>query len=204
MKSDTIKTSVLAIACFLTFLVAEGQETNQPTRYISIVPQYLFNSGLRIDYDYKLSENKWLQFCPQIYLGESGTGISNHGYDELLGAGMMIYYKRFLNETDLNKGIYLSYGPSYNYFHITFQQETQQGGSSYSTAQIHKIGGDIILGLQSCIRDIVMIDVYAGLGLRYCFSHFTDYGTNQFNDLWIGYGYSGTMLNGGIRIGIKL
>ncbi len=181
---------------------------------ISIVPQYAFISGIRVDYERKLKrEDKWILFAPQLYLKTN----SNYDYDELTGVGMNVYYKMFLAQSRKKNGnglsrtnVYFSVGPTYQHFRINsieqFPVEFTEEGITYIrfetgeyTTRINKFGGNANFGLQFTFGQF-LLDIYGGIGIRYALD--SNGGMiNYFNDDWLDFGYSGILLDGGVRLG---
>lgn len=181
---------------------------------IAIVPQYATISGFRIDYERRIINNdKWLLFAPQLYLNKNG----NQGFNEMTGYGMNVYYKQFLyhsnnkNTNNISKtNIYFSVGPTFQHYSITDIEELPvefiQHGVTYIkftsgevTTRINKLGANANFGLQFTFG-VFILDIYAGIGIRYAFDE-DGHLTNIYNDQWVDYGYSGILLDGGIRFG---
>lgn len=181
---------------------------------VYIVPQYTAISGIRVDYERKLKDSKqWLLFAPQIYLDNDG----NDEYYQMTGFGMNVYYKLFLvhskkkNENGLSRTtVYFSAGPTFQHFSLQSIEEvpdefTEEGityirfNTSEVTTKINKFGANANFGLQFTF-DRFIIDFYGGVGVRYALDSDGDL-MDYYNDNWLDYGYSGILLDGGVRLG---
>ncbi len=166
---------------------------------ISLVPQYAIISGIRVDYERKLKhEDKWILFAPQIYLRADTDGGGNYyDYDDMTGWGLNVYYKQFLahsrkkNANGLSKtNVYFSAGPTFQHTNINRRNQT---------TVINKYGGNVNFGFQLAFGSF-LLDLYAGIGIRYALDSDGKL-MDDFNDRWIDYGYSGIILDGGVRLG---
>lgn len=210
--------------CFVIFLVIHATgyaQTDQPPdefegfkNTISIVPQYVAISGIRIDYERKLnSGNTWLVIAPQLYVDNNGYD----NFDQLTGFGMNAYYKMYLfhskkkNTNGLSRTtLYFSAGPTYQHLNLVATEEvpyeTVELGITYTrfasaevTTRVNKIGGNADFGMQFAFGRF-LLDFYAGIGIRYAIDEngnmmeYHNYG-------WLDFGYSGILLDGGIRLG---
>jgi len=64
-----------------------------------------------------------------------------------------------------------------------------------------KTGFDVLLGNQFFLNDLLVFDLFIGVGFRYSFDDDFKQFTKFAND-WGGIGYSGVMLRTGLRVGI--
>ena len=189
-------------------LLAQSDSTKFKGMVYSFVPQYLINSGIRIDIEKQISGKHWIQICPQFYLGENRNdnefrdGFKD--YNNLLGGGLHLYHKIFVNWDESQKGgLYFSYGLTYDYFEIEYDAY-YLGNPIDAKATINKMGGDLILGYQFLIKKKLSIDLYTGVGSRYSILDTNGDNENIFNDSYFDYNYSGNILLVGFRIGIVL
>ena len=215
-----MRTFIFCLALIATISSAgyaqSDQSSDEPVELknaVSIVPQYAAISGIRIDYERKIKNDKWLLFAPQLYLNKDG----NNDYDEMTGLGMNVYYKLFLshskkkNATGTSRtNIYFSAGPTFQHFNLTSIEEIPvefiQDGATYIkfssseiTTGINKFGANANFGLQFAFERFIL-DIYAGIGIRYAVDkdgNLMDFHNND----WLDYGYSGILLDGGIRFG---
>jgi hypothetical protein len=197
-----------ALLITTSFIVASSQPDSliNKKKIYSFVPQYLINRGIRVDFERKISDKSYIQVCPQFYLSEKeGKDFvqSSNQFDYLIGGGFSIYHKIFTVEDFKYNGLYLAYGPSYNFFHLEYIDNSDGNGYS-ATASIHKVGADLILGYQILVKDVVVLDVYTGLGTRLSFMETDGKDKERFSTSYFGYNYTGNIMHLGFRIGIIL
>ncbi|NVO19226.1 MAG: hypothetical protein HXX13_05965 [Bacteroidetes bacterium] len=211
--------SFLILTLFLLFnSVGFSQDipVKQKNHGIGIVPQYAFMNGLRTDLDFRLKKGKpnWLVISPEIFLSPANPTVYN--YDSMWGAGLELQHRYYLNpKNEIPKGFYLGYGPLFQYFSITAQryytERVFENGIEYYkvklahvTTGIYKAGVTMTAGYQLVtFRSSVYFDFYLGTGMRLSFDDRLPSGlTHEFNDWWASYGYSGTLLTAGVRIGM--
>ena len=168
---------------------------------VSLVPQYIFVNGIRIDIDRQLVRNQWITVSPRFYVvGENGSSFFDFddSFSEMNGFGLGVQHKIFLNRKTLPLGSYLSYGLNFSHYYLEYQ-------ASQNIIEKHKIdksGFDVILGLQKEMSDYLIFDFYTGLGFRYS-THTSEGGnTYSYNDNFLSYGYSGNLLLLGVRVGV--
>ena len=180
----------------------------------SIVPQYAAIYGIRVDYERKLKNgNPWIQFSPQLYLANN----SYEEFDELSGMGMNVYYKKYLslskakNDNGMSRSsVYFSTGPTFQYFNLVnveeVPQEFTENGVTYIqfnpddvSTKIYKLGANADFGVQFTSGQF-FLDFYGGIGMRYSIG---GGGVNieNYQDYWFDFGYTGILLDGGIRLG---
>lgn len=206
---------LLLLFFLLPFSVFSQNENSEPseTKFsVGVVPQYAIISGLRADFDFKLnSKNHWLVVAPQLYLSNSDN--FNNEYNSMFGIGVEIQHKIFMKKELNKKGIYFAYGPTFNYYSVkddglTTKAFVEDGGSYIGledgeiTTNIVKFGGNFIVGAQFVIADFMYIDPYVGMGMRFSYDNQTSGLHDYYNDWWADMGYSGTLMVGGVRIGI--
>jgi hypothetical protein len=200
------KPFLVALIFILSFSQAFSQEEQTRESIYSFVPQYLINRGIRVDIEKKLTQRHFLQICPQFYLSEKEEDTflnSTNQFSYLIGGGLNVYDKIFAAESYKEYGLYFSYGLSYNYFYIEYLDDSGESELS-AKANISKLGGDLILGYQFFIRDLVSIDIYTGLGTRVSFMDANGADTDRFNTGYFGYNYTGNILLLGLRLGVIL
>jgi len=196
---------LLSLLFLLFFNVYPQEEKNKETIY-SFLPQYLINRGIRIDIEKQIGPRHYLQICPQFYLSEKDEdnfALDKNKFSYLIGGGLNIYHKIFTFEDFKKYGLYLSYGLSYNYFNIEYIDYSGEVGVS-AVGNIHKVGGDLIIGYQFFFREVVSLDVFTGLGTRYSYMDAGSADTDRFNTGYFGYNYTGNILLLGLRIGVIL
>ncbi|MFW6222218.1 MAG: hypothetical protein ACOC3T_01265 [Bacteroidota bacterium] len=201
-----MKKFVLTFSVFFLGVMSSFAQTDtlQANKIISFVPQYLINSGIRVDYDIRLSDRHWLQLAPQIYLRDRSSSDPEEyypDYHQLYGAGLFLYHKQYLKQNSEPEGAYLSYGLTYNYFYLNYDEEwVNSYVERYS--KINKLGGDIIIGISTILFDYVTLDIYAGLGVRYSLLDSDAENPRHFNDFYSDFGYTGNMMSLGLRLGV--
>ena len=70
------------------------------------------------------------------------------------------------------------------------------------TTHIYKFGGNFIIGAQIVIGQVMYIDPYIGLGIRFSFDDQSKGLHGYYNEWWGDMGYSGTLMVGGVRFGL--
>jgi len=212
------KIYLLILTFFFAGLISYAQEDSLPKKIISFVPQNLIKRGIRVDYEFKIKERQWLQICPQFYLGDrnyklddyqyySGStmnnGLDNEDYNSIVGAGISIYHKYYpIQKHDL--GWYISYGLHYNYFFTQFNVLTDYDQLIEEDHSIHKIGGDVLIGYQHIFFKVLAIDIYTGLGTRLSFFNPSIGNLHKFDNFFTSFGYTGNVMQLGLRIGVVL
>jgi len=193
---------------------AQDVEKFAPRRAVGFVPQYTITGGLRFDIDLSLSKasNQWLILSPQVYV-VTGTRFS-HDFKEMWGVGLDVKHRIFLRPFSMKpRGYYVQYGGMFQYFSMTDNRQyvepyTEDGVQYYSVVQgeintkVYKFGGNFHLGYQWLIGDKVYFDIYTGAGIRISHNNHNDGFDNWYNNAWADYGYSGTLLDGGFRVGV--
>lgn len=205
------------ILCFLILIpvVVSGQEAiikKDKNFGIGMVPQYSIVNGIRLDLDYRLPfKNQWLIVAPQLYI--AGTNSNQWDYNEMAGAGIDIQHRLYLGEKNEPRGAYFAYGPVFRYYSVkddglasyNFQEDnTTYIGLEETTIRtlIFKFGGNLIFGYQALINKTLYLDFYLGTGARFSFDNQKSGFHGYYNDWWGDLGYSGTLMVGGMRVGI--
>lgn len=204
------------------FLLVAGftQETEKEDSGFSIgfAPQYTFMNGFRIDLDFKINDNQnhWLVIAPQFYLKQESndTYYYNYWYDDnYWGVGTDLLYRIYVAEGSKAKGAYFSPGLTFQYFRIDGEMYQVEpfidAGTSYfylvegkTKSSLFKTGPNILLGYQFNINKKLYVDFYGGIGFRLSFDNRDGDIKRYYNDWWGDIGYSGILLNGGIRAGV--
>jgi len=206
------------ILFFLTSLASLGFAQEKATfgirTGIGFVPQYAISGGMRLDIDFSLSKtsNQWLLVSPQVFWVTGGR--YGHDFESLYGAGIDVKHKIYLKPESMKpQGVYVQYGTMFQYFSITdYQEYTEtyiENGIEYYTVTegevtigLYKFGGNFHLGYQWLIGDKVYFDTYAGAGIRISHNSLNEGFDTLYNDFWVDYGYSGTLLDAGFRVGV--
>lgn len=166
---------------------------------------YMFNAGIRIDYDRRIGPYSWLSLGPQFYQRDGGPSqfpyINEYDFRQITGYGLNAETRIYLQKPYLPAGSYLSGGMLFQQFFAVFPDEY---GMDYKQQNV-KLGLNAMLGMQTFAKDFVFVDMYSGLGLRHSF-YFTEEGKAKHymgRNPWM-YGFSGVVLLFGIRVGLLL
>jgi hypothetical protein len=211
MKKFYFIFSLFTLIC--SCVSAQELEAFIPRTGIGFVPQYTISGGLRFDIDRSISKtsSQWLIISPQVYVF-SGTKY-DHDFKELTGAGLDVKHKIYFKPNSLKPlGFYAEYGVMFQYFSITENRQytdsyTENGVDYYEVVEgevhsdLYKTGANFHMGYQWLVSDKVYFDVYAGAGIRISHNSNLDGLDTWYNNYWTDYGYSGTLLDGGFRVG---
>jgi len=172
---------------------------------ISLVPQYLLINGLRVDYDLRLDQNHWIQFAPTFYLRNNELSHADFESDfrHLIGGGLHVYHRFYPGKGLFDQKVYISWGGVYQNYNITYDESFENTVMERYT-RIRKFGGDVIIGINTRLFDPLRIDFYTGMGLRHSQFDSDAKKPEKFDDVYFGYGYSGTILIMGLRISLPL
>ncbi|MDP2423069.1 MAG: hypothetical protein U1C46_03010 [Bacteroidales bacterium] len=171
---------------------------------ISFVPQFLINNGIRIDYDRRLNEKHWLQLAPQFYLREHSVTPDNdvtNKFNRLVGAGLHVYHRFYPGAGPGHNGVYISYGLTGQYFDMQYDEKILTN-SVERYSRITKAGAEINVGSTVKFFDLFIVDFFTGLGFKYSFLKTDAVKPKRFNNFYTDYGYTGNILNLGVRIGL--
>jgi len=207
---------LIVIVILLGTTLVSAQDTNQiRNRAFGWVPQYSIMGGLRFDLDFKVDKEKpeWLIFSPTIYLVADESNIWD--FKNLWGVGLEVQNRYYLSSTPhLPRGFYMGYGPLFHYYSIEeerlYPETIVEDGIEYTiiknglvTTGVYKAGLTLSAGYQALVSNSFYIDFYTGAGIRLSFDDIEPGGLSKFyNDGWINYGYSGTLMTFGIRMGL--
>ncbi len=211
----------IAVLVYFSWVVdCRGQHTQKQDPFpdfnhaLFIVPQYVALSGMRLDYEMKMNNSKkWMVFSPQFFTDRNGY----EAYETMSGIGLNACYKTFLSHsTRVNENgvprtnVYFATGPMFQSFRLTGPEEVPEvfteDGIDYIrfttqevTSKIYRPGFNADFGMQF-IFDRFALDLYGGIGLRLAFDDNWEI-MDDFNDYWTDFGFTGFLLNGGIRLG---
>jgi len=207
-------------------LFAQDELPIPPQNAISIVPQYAFVKGIRVDYEKNLKNTEhWIVVASQIYLDAGNNSFyyyndGNYGdYQSMIGVGINFYYKSMVYTSDKvnwNSGLprhslYLQAGPNYQYFNLTNKEEVAipfiDNGITYYqfdvvevNKPINRFGAVGDVGWQLAF-DRFLLDLYLGVAIKYSI----DGNGKMIKDnhpTWVERTYSGVLLDGGVRVGM--
>lgn len=211
-----MKKSLLIISFAVLFSLcafAQEKEIFGSRTGIGFVPQYTISGGLRFDVDRSISKtsNQWLIISPQFFVF---TGMKyDHNFKELTGVGLDVKHKIYFTPNSMKPlGFYAEYGVIFQYFSIIENRQytdsyTENGVDYYEVVEgevntnLYKFGGNFHLGYQWLVGDKVYFDIYTGAGIRNSHNSNLDGLDTWYNNYWVDYGYSGTLLDGGFRVG---
>lgn len=212
---------ILSILCFFTIEIysqekATFPEQKQSMNAIGFTPQYALINGLKFEYDRRISQksNHWIIISPHVYIAQNSS--ISYSFKSLFGFGLDVKHKVFLQKSsNLPKGLYFQYGPAVQRFtidddEIISEKYIQNGIEYYKPIRksvrnnLTKISGNINVGYQFLMQNRFYIDFYLGSGIRVSFDDKNNGYTPLYNDSWLGYGYSGILLDGGMRLGFLL
>lgn len=208
---------LFTILSILTIVASQvfTQDISQKKFGVSMLPQYIFIGGARIDVDFRIKEtNHYLILSPQVYSSRNDE-LRSFNFDVMEGLGIMASHRYFVSGGQMYpEGVYFQYGATYNYTHIqsvgTGWVDTDLNGTDAITTgevtfhdKIHKFGGNLILGLQIEFYDNLFMDFYTGFGYRSSLiSQNQSNNQNLNNGAFLSPSYTGLLLLGGARIGL--
>lgn len=187
----------------------------QSEKIISIVPQYAFQNGFRVDYEFNLHDDwkSWLQFSPVLFINTDGDDITSYYYNSMSGFGLEVHHKYFMQEPDDRRGFYFAYGGGMQFISLKDDQMmtydyiengvpyTSYKNEEVSTA-IKRLMLNVMVGRQVVRYKPFIIDYYLGIGFRYSMDKDLNL-IDDFNDTWFDYGYSGSLIVAGIKLGFN-
>ncbi len=191
-----------------------SQDPKQKKYAVSVLPQYAFIGGARIDGDFRIKEtNHYLIVSPKGYSNRNDN-LWGFNFEVMKGFGIMASHRYFVSGgTPYPEGVYVQYGATYNYMYIQSVGDgwinTDFGGSDAITTgevtlhdKVHKFGSDFILGFQFEFYDNLFMDFYTGFGYRTSIISLNESGNQSINGGFLSPAYTGFMLVGGVRIGV--
>lgn len=193
--------------------LAQEKDTFVPRIGLGFVPQYTISGGMRFDIDRSISKksNQWLIISPVVFM-LTGSRYG-HDFEELSGVGLDVKHKIYLKPNTMKPvGFYAQYGIMFQYFSITENRQytelvTENGVEYYEVTEgnlntkLFKFGGNFHLGYQWLLNDKVYFDIYTGAGIRISHNNQNEGFDTWYNNYWVDYGYSGTLLDAGFRVG---
>lgn len=168
-----------------------------------------------MDFDFRVGKTKthWLITSPQIYLASNDPVL--YSYESMWGVGMDLEYRYYFKaNNELPRGYHMGFGPMFQFFSIDderlFANKVIENGIEYTVVEygpvntsIYKYGMTAQAGYQAIISRAIYVDFFVGAGIRLSFDDTGRSGLSRnYNNWWGSYGYSGTMLTGGIRFGM--
>jgi hypothetical protein len=201
-----LPTIILALGGSATKASSMVQNQEPTTHYramVSILPLYLTVNALRLDLDYSINRNHWIQAAPIFFLSDNTNNnnlLASHDFMQQRGAGLHLYHRYYPGEGFGYNNVYISYGAMWHYNNLTYN-ETISGRPVERFSAINKVGADLIMGLYFLAADWICLDFYTGMGLRYASFNSDAEKPLKFNDSHLEPGFSGTIFIIGMRIG---
>ena len=213
---------ILILAC-----VNIHSQDKQETRIrLMAVPQYLFKHGARIDLDIRLTNQRWLILSPYVYLADKQNRgdmpvtsylYANPDFNKMVGFGLGIAQRHYLNANPYQGRnlFYMEYGAVVRDYTLTVDGniwETQiENGLPVLVEQpsrydvnILNLGVNLQFGWQILLSERLYADWFLGCGMRYSIYDRPETSTVMFNNSTADFGYTGTLLCGGMRLGFGL
>ena len=205
---------------------ARAQDNRESKFHIMAMPQYLIKNGLRFDIDYKVGDGRWLIISPYLYLVDNSSVYDSSMYVQsvfyqpefvkLTGYGLGLAQRHVLNrQGSVRTSVYMEYGLLCRYYSFemddylwTTYTENNLNFMRRERAEydikVTNLGINCQFGLQHEIFDNFLIDVFVGCGMRYSIYDKPEGSSVKFNNSIFDYGFTGTMVTGGIRLGVAL
>lgn len=197
------KVAFIFILSLLPALLPAQNEmmTVKPSVMISLVPQYAFQSGFRVDVDLPLNDHHWLQLAPVFYAGNN-VEMSITTADKLGGVALHAFHRFYPDPVRDRWQPYLAWGPSFQYYALDYKVRNGNIRTDKHT-NIIRIGMDLTGGMVAH-GSTFFFDFYAGAGIRQAFLSGDKDTGEKFNDTFLDFGYSGVLLVAGVRVGISI
>jgi len=197
-----------ALMVFVGSLPAIAQQESSPKKYRGIAafqPLVFTVNGLRLDYDLAITQNHWIQAGPVLFFNESQNGnTGNYLWDSKFlrhtGAGLHLSHRYFPGKGFRQTPVYIGYGLMYQHHNIQYLESTSAGDFSRFTA-IDRAGVDITIGLVAIAADIMLVELYTGMGIRLTQNTSDAETPRLYDNSYIFPGYRGNILLLGMRIG---
>jgi hypothetical protein len=198
-----------------TVVFAQEEQAFKREKILSIVPQYVFQNGFRVDYEFTLRDNRksWLQFSPELFMSTDGNNMTSADYNSMRGIGLEVHHKYFMKEPDERFGFYFAYGGGLQFFGIKNDQNVEFIYSEYDTnyisyrteevnTTINRVLFNFVVGKQVVRYEPFVVDYYLGIGFRYSMDKDLELMEN-YNQTWFDTGYSGSLLVAGLKLGFN-
>lgn len=206
---------IILVLLTSTIVFAQDEKPFQREKILSIVPQYVFQNGFRVDYEFTLQNNRrsWLQFSPELFISTDGNNMTNANYKSMRGVGLEVHHKYFMKEPNERYGFYFAYGGGLQVFGIKNDQNVQYTYSEYDTnytsyrteevnTTINRVLLNFVVGKQITWHKPFIIDYYLGVGFRYSMDKNLEL-MEMYNQSWFDNGYSGSLLVAGLKLGFN-
>jgi hypothetical protein len=183
---------------------------------LSFEPSYLFNNGLRMNLERKMTKQDWLGVNITGYYSpldprNNSTWISNSDFQEidgLKGLGIGGTYKRYFARI-----CFINLGANYTFFDVRnkaydYRAFTEDGLVFYEYGYMDKhyyykkATANITFGIHSTFRHVFFAEPYIGVGLAHSF--YDKSYPEKYNDTMFGFGYRGPYFLLGIKLGFNI
>lgn len=198
-----------------TLVFAQEEQAFKREKILSIVPQYVFQDGFRVDYEFTLRNNRksWLQFSPELFISTDGDNMTSNDNNSMRGIGLEVHHKYFMKEPNERYGYYFAYGGGLQFFGIKNDQYVEYSYSEYGTnyisfrteevnTAINRVLLNFVIGKQIVRSKPFIIDYYLGVGFRYSMDKNLEL-MKSYNQTWFDNGYSGSLLVAGLKLGFN-
>jgi hypothetical protein len=207
-------------------LNAQEQEKPLPNYAVSVEPLFLYNGGLRLNVEKRLTPKQWIElnvtgyrlpehkmdddnYYNNSWWNNDGWITSNadfNSFSKLSGAGLGGTYKYYFYSSN-----YVSGGISYAYSGVqykdyTFHPYTEEGLTYYSyglhnvNQDFHRLAGNLCIGTRSAFYHAYLIEFYGGLGYTHSFY---DKDKRTYDETMFGFGYKGMTITFGFKFGFN-
>ena len=194
---------------------------------LKLTPQHLVLSGLWLEAEQTRAGHPSQTFtlAPQLYWGPTGRpdvqftrNTFNHD-ESVRGAGLQVQHRFYLTKAAFQHafptGFYLGYSPQVQFFRLNFarnewHEETSPyglpilvyGGIRYHETVV-RYGVAAQAGYQFPLSERVLLDVYAGVGVRK--SHYwSEFAESQYQSGPSDYAHEGVYFPAGFKLGIAM
>ncbi len=219
------KKIVLLIICITLFSSIKAQDQTgiaQNKFQLALVPQYLINNGMRIDFEYIFKNPKHvLLISPQFYYDKNDINYDQYQanyyedeYEQLNGYGAGLHHKIAVS-TVKTWTFYFTYGVEYAHFTINNKRwewvSTTEEGMEYLKYELIDIEQntdrfrfDLYMSIQYNYAKNMFFDFYMGMGAVYSLNKMNpDFVKSLFQDKMYGYAFNGMYLPIGFRFGFR-
>lgn len=207
---------------------AQAQAQTLPGWSLKLTPQYLVLSGLWLEVERSRPghPSQTLTLGPQLYAGPTGRpdvgpDPNRLAFDETVrGAGLQAQHRCYLAAAGGPRayptGLYLGYGPQVQFFRLNFsrgyewREEAGPGGLPYLVyvpvrhhETVLRLGVAGQVGYQLPLARRVLLDVYAGVGLRHNV-YWSVFEGSQYRSGPSDYAHQGVYFPAGFKLGVAL
>lgn len=165
---------------------------------LSLFP--LINNGFEINYDRRIIERHWVKLAPSYFRRESYRESASASLRQVQGYGFKFQHKYFPHaDTEKQFGLFVSYGPSYQYFDIT----TNSG----LAVSFDKIGFECVIGMRRVFQNVFYFEIYAGLASNFLTIRLDETGNwrdvlKNHSAMWLDYAKTGNFITFGFNVGV--